>query len=119
MRVTTFSFSTLTVTTFSTKGIFARLSITTLYHFAECCYTECLYADFHYAVCHYAEYRYTECHYGEFHYTQCHYAEFHYAECRCAECRYEKSHCDECHGAKKINNKLFLLKQKANLNITH
>jgi hypothetical protein len=43
--------TTFIITTFSKKGLFLRLIITRLPHYAEC----------HYAECHYAECHYTEC----------------------------------------------------------
>jgi hypothetical protein len=53
------------------------ISITALYHHAECHYAECHYAECHYAECHYAEWRYAKCHYAERQYAECQYAECH------------------------------------------
>jgi hypothetical protein len=67
--------TTLNIMTHSIKGKFVKLSIhdslrkwhsiTTLYHFIEGNYAECLVLICRYAECCYAECRYAECHYAE------------------------------------------------------
>ncbi len=55
--------------TLSIKGLFATLSITTLYRVS------------HFIYC-YAEYHYTECRNNVFRYDECRYNVCRYAECR-------------------------------------
>jgi hypothetical protein len=83
---TTLIRTTFSIITFSVKGLFAAfgittfskltLSITILWYYAECRFTECRYAECHYAECRFTECRYAECHYAECRFTECRYAEW-------------------------------------------
>jgi hypothetical protein len=53
------------------------LSLMTINTYADCCYTECHYAQCRYAVCCYIEFNYAQCRYGE-----CRYTDFLYAKRR-------------------------------------
>jgi hypothetical protein len=73
LSITAISITTYRIVTFSTKGLFATLTIDNIHHnitvlsafmlsvvfihcYAESYYDECRYADFQYAECSYAEY---------------------------------------------------------------